>query len=259
MPDALELSLRARDLRDGEVLRAFVKAPFAGTALAVVMSGELHHISSVALPEGGGEIEIPVSREWGPGAYLMVTALRPEGTGQAHLPRRAMGLAWFSIDAARRRVGVEFEVPEAVEPRQTITLPVRLASAGNGGERVKLTIAAVDEGILSLTGFETPDPRRHYLGQRRLAMTVRDVGLFRVDGEIHAMENACPHNGDPLSEGLLDGAIVVCPAHGWEFDVRTGFRPQDADGFPIPRFATRVTNGWVEVDLDQPLARAPRR
>lgn len=86
-----------------------------------------------------------------------------------------------------------------------------------------------------------------------------DVGLFRVDGEIHAMENACPHNGDPLSEGLLDGAIVVCPAHGWEFDVRTGFRPQDGDGFPIPRFATRVMDGWVEVDLDQPLARAPRR
>ncbi len=175
VPDALELSLIAKDLRDGEMLRAFVKAPFAGTALVVVMSDRLHHLSTVALPESGAEIEIPVSRDWGPGAYLMVTALRPEAAGQGFLPRRSMGLAWFSIDAARRRVGIEFEVPEAARPRQAVTLPIKLAGAGHAGEAMKFTIAAVDEGILSLTGFESPDPRRHYLGQRRLAMTIRDL------------------------------------------------------------------------------------
>jgi nitrite reductase/ring-hydroxylating ferredoxin subunit len=86
-----------------------------------------------------------------------------------------------------------------------------------------------------------------------------DVGLFRVDGEIHAMENRCPHQGDPLSEGVLEGGIVTCRAHLWQFDVRTGFRPEDADGFPIPCFAVRVADGCVEVDLEQPLNRPPRR
>ena len=86
-----------------------------------------------------------------------------------------------------------------------------------------------------------------------------DVGLFRVQDEIHAMENRCPHAGDPLSEGMLDGPIVTCATHGWEFDVRTGFRPQDADGFPIPRFAVRVCDGRIEVDINQPLNRRPRR
>ncbi len=56
-----------------------------------------------------------------------------------------------------------------------------------------------------------------------------DIGLFKVGSEVHAMENRCPHAGDPLSEGMLDGAIVTCAGHGWEFDVRTGFRPQDAE------------------------------
>ena len=86
-----------------------------------------------------------------------------------------------------------------------------------------------------------------------------DVGLFRVENAIHAMENRCPHAGDPLSEGTLNGPIVVCRSHGWEFDVRTGFRPQDADGFPIPSFAVRVAKGFVEVDLAQPLNLPPRR
>jgi len=84
-----------------------------------------------------------------------------------------------------------------------------------------------------------------------------DVGLFRVGDEICAMENQCPHAGDPLSEGLLEGSIVTCRAHGWRFDVRTGFPPSDADGFPIPCFAVRIVEGSVEVDLEAPLNRRP--
>ena len=77
-----------------------------------------------------------------------------------------------------------------------------------------------------------------------------DVGLFRVGEEIYAMENQCPHAGDPLSEGELEGAVIVCSAHGWDFDVRTGFRPDDADGFPIPCFAVRLEGDEVCVDIE---------
>ena len=53
-----------------------------------------------------------------------------------------------------------------------------------------------------------------------------DIGLFRVDDEIHALENNCPHAGDPLSEGRLDGAILTCASHGWRFDPALR-RPRD--------------------------------
>jgi nitrite reductase/ring-hydroxylating ferredoxin subunit len=76
-----------------------------------------------------------------------------------------------------------------------------------------------------------------------------DIGLFRVGERIHALENLCPHAGDPLSEGTLEGAIVTCRAHGWQFDVRTGFRPEDGDGFPIPRFKVRTVGNDIEIDL----------
>ena len=79
-----------------------------------------------------------------------------------------------------------------------------------------------------------------------------EIGLFRVGDAVHAMENACPHRGLPLSEGRLEGAIVECEAHGWTFDVRTGFRPDDADGFPVPCFAVRVEDGEVWVDPQRP-------
>jgi nitrite reductase/ring-hydroxylating ferredoxin subunit len=84
------------------------------------------------------------------------------------------------------------------------------------------------------------------------------IGLYRVGDAIHAMEDACPHAGFPLSAGSLQGCVIVCKAHGWAFDIRTGFDPDHADGFPIPCFAVRVHGGEVFVDLEKRL-NDPRR
>jgi nitrite reductase/ring-hydroxylating ferredoxin subunit len=48
------------------------------------------------------------------------------------------------------------------------------------------------------------------------------VALFNVGGSFHAVSNVCLHRGGPIGEGTLDGPIVTCPVHGWEYDVRTG-------------------------------------
>ena len=48
------------------------------------------------------------------------------------------------------------------------------------------------------------------------------VALFNVDGRFFALSNVCLHRGGPVGEGELDGPIVTCPMHGWEYDVRTG-------------------------------------
>lgn len=80
-----------------------------------------------------------------------------------------------------------------------------------------------------------------------------EVGLFKVGGEVFAMENRCPHAGDLLSEGSLAGRVIVCRAHGWEFDVGTGFRPENPDGFPIPCFPVRIEGERVLVDIEAPL------
>ena len=87
---------------------------------------------------------------------------------------------------------------------------------------------------------------------RALRVTVGGIalGLYRVGDAIHAMEDACPHAGFPLSKGRFENGVIVCAAHGLCYDVRTGFDPVHADGFPIPCFGVRVENGFVEVDLE---------
>ena len=48
------------------------------------------------------------------------------------------------------------------------------------------------------------------------------IALFNVAGTFYAMDDTCAHRGGPLGEGTLDGAIVTCTLHGWQYEVSSG-------------------------------------
>jgi len=50
----------------------------------------------------------------------------------------------------------------------------------------------------------------------------KPIAIFNVDGTFYAVQNTCPHRGGPLGEGELQGRIVTCPWHAFEYDVTTG-------------------------------------
>jgi len=57
---------------------------------------------------------------------------------------------------------------------------------------------------------------------REFTVGDRVVALFNVDGEIYALDGLCRHAGGPLGTGPLNGKVVTCPWHGWQYDVTTG-------------------------------------
>lgn len=175
VPDELELSLKDNAVDDGEVIRAFVKAPFSGRATVMIVNDRLRLTREISLPAEGREISVKADRDWGPGAYLMITAFRPGAGEVSKLPVRAMNLAWFSIDRERRSATIKIDVPDSVMPRQTVTLPITLKDSAVGDRKMRLTLAAVDEGILGLTNFQSPDPLAHYLSRRQLGMELADL------------------------------------------------------------------------------------
>jgi nitrite reductase (NADH) small subunit len=49
------------------------------------------------------------------------------------------------------------------------------------------------------------------------------IAVFRTrTDQVFAVQAACPHRGGPLADGLLGGSTLICPLHGWKFDVATG-------------------------------------
>ncbi|PYM78652.1 MAG: hypothetical protein DME13_28425 [Candidatus Rokuibacteriota bacterium] len=67
-------------------------------------------------------------------------------------------------------------------------------------------------------------------------------------GRFYAVSALCPHEEGPLADGWIEGDAVVCPWHGFDFDLATG-QCRVAEDLSIGVFATRVVNGMVEVDV----------
>jgi nitrite reductase/ring-hydroxylating ferredoxin subunit len=76
----------------------------------------------------------------------------------------------------------------------------------------------------------------------------RVIALFNVEGALHALDGVCPHQGGPLGQGLLEGCVVTCPWHGWQFDVTSG-RHQINAQIVQPRYEVRVEGEWILIDL----------
>jgi toluene monooxygenase system ferredoxin subunit len=74
------------------------------------------------------------------------------------------------------------------------------------------------------------------------------VIVTRVDGELVAVPGVCPHEDVALAGGALRGHGLVCPGHGYEFDLRTGRCTHDP-GLELRRYPITVVGGELWVDL----------
>jgi nitrite reductase/ring-hydroxylating ferredoxin subunit len=74
------------------------------------------------------------------------------------------------------------------------------------------------------------------------------IALFRVNDEIHAIENTCPHEGNPLVEGEVLGTMIVCAYHGWRFDLETGACLHGEE--PVRRYPVEVRNGLIRIGFE---------
>ena len=84
-------------------------------------------------------------------------------------------------------------------------------------------------GVVGMSAVSPTDPSRLDRRRSRLAkdgcsgVDGRDIAVFRCrSGEVYATEAECPHRGGPLADGLVGGHSVICPLHGFVFDLRTG-------------------------------------
>ena len=86
---------------------------------------------------------------------------------------------------------------------------------------------------------------------RALAVGQEQVAVFRLrDGTLRALAAVCPHRGGPLADGLLDEDVVVCPLHGFTYDLKTGAETSNG-GLPVCAYT-------VSVNDDQEVSVEPR-
>jgi nitrite reductase (NADH) small subunit len=90
-------------------------------------------------------------------------------------------------------------------------------------------------------------PRRE---GRAVTLGGRELAIFNLGDRFMAIENRCPHQGGPLSDGIVTGAAVVCPLHAWRVRLDSGGVDRPG-GSPVcvRTFPTRVEDDVVCVEL----------
>jgi nitrite reductase/ring-hydroxylating ferredoxin subunit len=74
----------------------------------------------------------------------------------------------------------------------------------------------------------------------------RRLALAHCDGAVHAVQADCLHLEGPLGEGRLEGCVLTCPWHGWQYDVRTGENEFDR-AIRLETYEVRIEDGHVQV------------
>ncbi|WP_457647190.1 alpha-2-macroglobulin family protein [Profundibacter sp.] len=197
-PDTLDVSLDKPAYKTGETATLRVVPRYAGKALVTVMSNHLIDMKVVDVVQGENLIPLPVTDKWGAGAYVTATVIRPMDVAAGHNPARALGLSYAPVDPGERKLTAAFDMADESAPRAPMQVTLKVDGV-KAGETAYATIAAVDVGILNLTGFESPDAPEHYFGQRKLGMGIRDVYGRLIDGMNGAM-GAIRSGGDAGAE-----------------------------------------------------------
>ncbi len=219
-PDKVGVTVDKASYAAGAIARVRVEPPFAGKAELTIAGDCVFETRAVTVPKDGATFDVKVSPDWGAGAYAILSLYRPLDQGRAHDPVRAIGVAWLGLDPNLHTLGVAIGTPEKMTPRQHIVVPLKLDGASRG-KPTYVTLAAVDEGILQLTRFHTPDPGDFFFGKRRLGLDIRDdygrlldngaaVGPIREGGDTGLggpviARYQRPHRGPLLGAGSRRG------------------------------------------------------
>lgn len=85
-------------------------------------------------------------------------------------------------------------------------------------------------------------------GGKLVVVEGRNVGLFRLGNDFHALDNNCLHRGGPVCDGPITDGVVTCPWHGWSYEIKTGTMVQDPR-VGLSRHEVRVEGDEVSVRL----------
>ncbi len=240
-PDTLELSLDKPAYKPGDTATLRVVPRAAGTALVTVLSNRLVSMQAVELTAGENSIALPVTADWGAGVYVTVSALRPMDVAAGRNPARALGLTHAAIDPGAKALKATVEMAAEAAPRGPLEVAVKVEGVP-AGEKAYVTLAAVDVGILNLTGFKSPDPQGHYFGQRKLGVGIRDVYGRLIDG-LNGAEGTVRSGGDAGAQARLQSP----PPTEELVAYFSGPIEVGADGYARATFDLPSFNGTVKV------------
>lgn len=165
----LSLQLNKGDFQTGEEIELFIKAPYAGSGLITIERDKVytHKWFRTDTQSSTQRIRVPEGLEGN--GYVTVMFLRDADSREIYMSPLCYGTAAFSVSRENRTNAITLDIPHEAKPGRDYKIGYKTARPG------KILIFAVDEGILQVARYRTPDPLGHFFQKRALEVYTSQI------------------------------------------------------------------------------------
>lgn len=239
-PSKISMTLDKAAYAAGETAQVMVRAPFAGQLILTVERDKVLWQTTQAMTGNTLTVSVPVSVAMSPNAYVVAQVVRGPMSAEKLAPMRAFGVAPLAVKADRHKLGVKVTATDTMRPSKPLEVDIE-TTGGQGA--VQVTLAVVDEGILRITGFTSPDPFTYFTRKRRLGISTYDLFdalLPEVDGRASALVRT--QGGDAARNKHLNPVSVkrVKPVALWSGLVKLDASGKGKVKLDVPQFQGSV-------------------
>ena len=156
----------------GETAKITFPSGTEGRALVSIENGtEVLETIWQKTQKGETTIEIPITKKMAPNVFVNISLLQPHASTANDLPLRLYGIIPLLVEDANTRLEPEISMPKVLKPEEKFTLKV----SEKNGKRMSYTIAVVEEGLLDLTRFKTPEIWDSFYTKEALGVKTWDI------------------------------------------------------------------------------------
>ncbi len=165
----LNIKLNKSDYLPGEDIEVSIKAPYAGAGLITIESDHVHQFKWFKTSEESTLQSIKLPNDIEGSAYINVSFIRDINSKDIFTSPLSYAVKPFSIDKSQRTLNIGLDIAEVVRPGKTMEIGF------TSSQPAKMVLFAIDEGILQVANYTTPDPVGHFLKKRALSVQTLQI------------------------------------------------------------------------------------
>ncbi len=197
----LDLKLDRKDYKAGDTVEMNITAPYVGSGLITIESDRVHAWKWFATDTTSSMQSIAIPKDLEGNAYVNVTFVRDASSKEIFTSPLSYAVAPFTIDRSQRVIDLSIESTPRVRPGE------KLEIAYSASQSARMVLFAVDEGILQVAGYRTPQPLNHFLQKRALQVdTLQMLDLILPEFDIIRKLSA---SGGGMAEASMRQALAV--------------------------------------------------
>ncbi len=219
----IEMVLDKKSYQPGENCKILFKTPFSGRMLVTLEKDSIYYYGFVNVEKGSAELTLPIKEIYLPNVYVTATLFRPHSAKNMAPFIVGHGFQNIKVEKKEYHLPVEIIAPNKIKPNRTQTVTVKTRPEQN----IYVTLAAVDEGILQLKNYQTPDPYHFMYAKQALKVANYDVYKFLLP-EILALQTS--PGGDAMEKQIQKRANPIKSKRFKLLSLWSGIKKTDSNG-----------------------------